>query len=229
MIALGIETSGRIGSVALCEDARPLAAHTFPEGARHARDIMPAVARVMGESGLAEGDVDAVAVSQGPGSFTGLRIGVTCAKALAWALGWRSVGVPSLEVMVQNVPGGEDLLAACPTRDARRGRVYGTVFRWTDGRWADTTGVLLLPPQELAARIPEGAVVFGTGLGACPQVLGDERFRRGEPGWQVGRAEAVCRLGIERVRRGQDVDPMVLMPRYYRLTEAEEKLEPAGS
>jgi tRNA threonylcarbamoyladenosine biosynthesis protein TsaB len=228
VIALGIETSGRTGSVALCDGTRLLAAHTFPEGARRARDIVPAIDRIMQEAGLPGDGVDLVAVSEGPGSFTGLRIGVTCAKTLAWTLGWKCVGVPSLEVLVQNVPGGDGLRWACPTRDARRDRVYGTVFAWRDGRWTDTTGVLLLPAAELAERISDGAAVFGTGARAYPEALGAERFRHAVPGWEAGRAEAVCRLGIERVRAGAGPDPMELMPRYYRLTEVEERLERTG-
>ncbi|MGD2174972.1 MAG: tRNA (adenosine(37)-N6)-threonylcarbamoyltransferase complex dimerization subunit type 1 TsaB [Candidatus Brocadiaceae bacterium] len=222
---LGIETSGSIGSVALCDEEEPLASYTFPEGARHARDIMPAVDRLIREAETPKGEVDAVAVSEGPGSFTGLRVGVTCAKALAWALGWKCVGVCSLEVMVQNVARDEcgGGCVVCPVLDARRDRVYGAVFRWDDG-WRDTTGVLCVRPQALREMLPEGAFVFGSGVGAWREVFADGRFRVGEERLQVGRAEQVARLGAEGVRAGRDVDPVQLMPRYYRVTSPEEKL-----
>jgi len=86
MIMLGIETSGRTGSVAVCDDGDVLASWTFPEGARRGRDIMTAVDRVVSEAELERRDISAVAVSEGPGSFTGLRVGVACAKTLAYAL-----------------------------------------------------------------------------------------------------------------------------------------------
>jgi len=230
MIVLGIETSSDVGSVAVCDDGAVLAAHVFPPGPRHARNIMPAVDDVLGRAGLGKYQVDAVAVSEGPGSFTGLRIGIACAKALAFALGWRCVGVPSLEVLVQNVSAAEARAhaIACPVRDARRDRVYGTIFRWEEGRWRDTTGVLLEPPAALAARLPRDAIVFGSGVGAYPELFPATRFAVGPAALETGRAEATARLGRERIRAGAAADPLVLVPRYYRLTEAEEQLNAAG-
>ena len=223
MIVLGIETSGSVGSVAVCEDEACLAAHVSPPGPRHARNLLPAVDDVLRAAGITRSDVDAVAVSEGPGSFTGLRIAVACAKTLAFALGWQCVGVPSLEVLVQNVPIGPEGTVACPVRDARRDRVYGTIFCSDDGVWQDTTGVLLLPPPDLAARLPKGAIVFGTGVTAYPEELGADRFTVGPAGYGTGSAQAVARLGRLRVMAGGAVDPMGLAPRYYRLTEAEER------
>ena len=226
MIVLGIETSGPIGSVALCSEDGVMAEHTLPEGARHARDVVPAIDRIVTEAGIKRTDVGAVAVSRGPGSFTGLRIGVACAKTLAHALGWRAVGVPSLEVLAQNVPG--DAAACCATRDARRERVYGTVFEWNGAYWRDTTDVLLLAPDELARRIPDGAVVLGSGVRAYPDVLGAQRFHVARRRWDIGRAEAVAGLGLTRLREGAGSSPLELVPLYYRVTEAEEKLRAAG-
>lgn len=230
MIVLGIETSGPTGSVALCRGEEAAVSYTFPEGARHARDIMPAVDRIMTEAGIAPQAVAAVAVSQGPGSFTGLRVGITCAKTLAYALGWRAVGVPSLEVVVQNV-GADEAAArryACPVLDARRERVYGTVFEWDGGRWQDTTGVLLKRPDELTGLIPGGAMVLGTGVRAYPDVFADGRFGVGDQRLEIGRAESVARLGMRTLRAGKEVDPMALMPLYYRATAPEEKLQAAA-
>lgn len=225
MIVLGIETSGPVGSVAVCEDGSALASHTFPHGARHARDLLPAVDRIVERGGIAKEDVDAVAVSQGPGSFTGLRIGVACAKTLAYALNWLCAGVPTLEAKVQNVDPDEwDCRLACPVQDARRGKVYGTLFRW-DGGWRDATGVLCLPAAELAAQIPDGALVFGSGITADPEAFAATRLRIGPEELATARAEEVVRLGLARVRAGRHVEPMQLMPRYHRLTSPEEKLQ----
>jgi len=226
MVILGIETSGPLGSVALCRDERVLAARALEQSGARARQIMPAIARVFADSGVRRAEVAAVAVSQGPGSFTGLRIGITCAKTLAYALGWRAVGVPSLEIMVQNV--GPELAArcrfACPVRDAHRGRVYGTLFEWDGHAWSDRTGVLLRRPQELAAELPEGTLLFGSGVRAYPELFAPPRFRIGDEALAVGRADAVARLGLRMLRQGGDVEPAALLPRYYRATEVEEKL-----
>jgi tRNA threonylcarbamoyladenosine biosynthesis protein TsaB len=224
MVVLGIETSGVVGSVALCDEERTLAAFRFPEGARHARDMVPAVDQVVREAGLTREQIGAVAVSQGPGSFTGLRIGVTCAKTLAYALGWRAVGVPSLEVLMQNLRARAAGDHACPVRDARRQRVYATLFRWDGTRWRDTTGVLLVAPEELVERLPEGTLVFGPGVRAHADRFSSGRLVGGARELEVGHAEAVARLGMEKLRAGEAGDPMALMPLYYRVTEAEEKL-----
>ncbi|MHC4592729.1 MAG: tRNA (adenosine(37)-N6)-threonylcarbamoyltransferase complex dimerization subunit type 1 TsaB [Planctomycetota bacterium] len=227
MIVLGIETSAEIGSVALCDEDGTRAAYTFPEGARHARDIVPAVDRIVKDASIGRSDVGAVAVSQGPGSFTGLRVGVTCAKTLAYALGWKAVGIPSLEVVAQNVvpdsEGRPEL--TCPLRDARRERVYGTIFEWDGEAWQDTTGVLIREPAALAEMIPVGALILGTGVRAYPEVFETGGFHIGDRSLEVGHAEAAARLGLREVQAGRDVDPMALVPRYYRLTEAEEKLQ----
>jgi len=230
MIILGIETSGDPGSVAICAEESPLAVLTFGEGARHARGIVPAIDEVIHRAEVARSEIGAVAVSQGPGSFTGLRVGAICAKTLAYAMAWKLVGVPSLEVLVQNLSqgGAAKHRFACPLRDARRGRVYGTVFEWDGKSWRDTTGVLLEEPNELAARIPDGAVVFGSGMRAYPAAFPASRFHAGDEGLEVGRAEAVARLGLALIRTGKTVDPMRFVPLYYRLTEAEEKLPSGG-
>jgi tRNA threonylcarbamoyladenosine biosynthesis protein TsaB len=226
MIILGIETSGSVGSVALLDGHRVLAEYTFPEGTRHARSLMPAVDNVVSDAGIDKGDISAVAVSQGPGAFTGLRIGVTCAKTMAYALDWQVVGVCSLEVLAQNVtpPADVDQAYACPVQDARRNRVYTSVFEWADGAWCDTTGVLLKDPVELAESLPDGAVVFGTGVDAYPDHFLCPRFRQAPAEATTGRATAVARLGAHRIADGVSTDPMALVPLYYRLTAPEEKL-----
>ncbi len=231
MIILAIETSGETASVAVCDEGTTLAEHAFGKGARHARNVMPAIDGVLRRAGLAKADVEAVAVSAGPGSFTGLRVGVTCAKTLAWSLGWRVVPVPSLEVVAQNVdPAAHgDCAFTCPVFDARRRKVYGMLFERQDGAWADRTGVLLEEPQALAERLPEGTLVFGTGVRAYENVFADGRFPVGEAELERGRAVAVAALGLRLIRAGQDVDPMALSPRYYRLTGPEEKLAAAPS
>jgi tRNA threonylcarbamoyladenosine biosynthesis protein TsaB len=223
MIVLGIETSGAVGSVAVCSDDESLAVHVFPPGPRHARNLLPAVDDVIRRAGLHKAQVDAVAVSQGPGSFTGLRVGVACAKTLAFALGWQCVGVPSLEVLVQNAPAAADGAVACPVRNARRERVYGTIFQGKHGAWHDMTGVLLLAPAELAGRLPDGAAVFGSGVDAYPARFPSSRFTVGPTAYGTGRAESVARLGRERILAGEADDPAALLPKYYRLTEAEER------
>jgi len=234
MIVLGIETSGERGSVAVVRDEGLLAEYYFPEGHRHARNIMVGIDEVVGRAGVGKREINAVAVTQGPGSFTGLRVGVTCAKTLAWALGWRAVGVPTLDVLAQNVlperrPDAEHAApaAVCPLLDARRSFVYGAVFLRQGERWVDSTGMIAGPPAQVAARIPPGTLIFGTGVAAYPEVFGSP----GSAVWSVGpeelargHARHTAWLGLRLLREGKDVNPLKLLAMYYRPTEAEEKL-----
>jgi len=225
---LGIETSGKGGGVAVCEDdcgrVRMVADCTLAHGLRRERDIMVAIDGVLKEAGLKKSDVEAVAVSEGPGAFTGLRVGITCAKVLAYALGWKAVGVPSLLVKAQNVdgagPGAPEFV--CPVIDARRSWVFATLFRWDDGRWQALTGVLGGPPEQVAAHVPEGTLVFGSGCEKYPSVFAAPRFRIGEAALEEGRAHHVARLGARLLREGKAVSPFELVPRYYRPTAPEE-------
>jgi len=226
MLILGIETSGAVGSVALCEEESVLGHHRFAQGASHQGNIVQAVDSLLRRTGTDRRSIGAVAVSEGPGGFTGLRVGVTFAKMLAYALQRKAVGVPSLEVKVYNLdPSAADAREyACPVLDARRSCVYATVFRREANRWRDLTGVLVLPPQQAAESIPRGALVFGSGVRKYPASFPSDRFQVGPDELEEGRAEVVARLGLSRIRQGEDVSPMALVARYYRPTAPEEKM-----
>lgn len=231
MLMLGIETSGNRGSVAVCRDEELLAERRLDEGPRHARSILVAVDDVARRAAVARSDLDAVAVSEGPGSFTGLRVGVTCAKTLAYLLGLDAVGVPSLEVMAQNVEAETcGCQSVCPLLDARRSFVYGTVLRWQDGRWRDATGVMAGPPGHVLTHIPRETLIFGSGVEAYPEVfVRSERacelcLRIGPLELAEGKARHVAALGLRILRQSGPVPPMELTARYYRRTQPEEKL-----
>src|SRR5947209_9406441 len=103
--AIAIETSGRIGSVALVEGGGAVVAEEhFPHGLKHAAEILPMIDRLCRARGWKAADFEQLYVSAGPGSFTGLRIGITLAKTLAFAMGLKLVAVPTLRVLVENAP-----------------------------------------------------------------------------------------------------------------------------
>src|SRR5437016_2738225 len=104
MRALGIETSGTVGSVALVEDGRVLAEETFAKGLRHGQALVPAIGRALAAAGVGKRDVDLFAVGTGPGSYTGLRVGIATAKTLAFALGKPLFGVPSFDAIARAIP-----------------------------------------------------------------------------------------------------------------------------
>jgi tRNA threonylcarbamoyladenosine biosynthesis protein TsaB len=152
-----------------------------------------------------------------------MRIGVACAKALAWALGCGLVGVDTLDVIAQNA--GERAGRVCPALDARRHFVYAGVYgRAEDGLWRPETGLLVGRPEQVAERVPEGTFVFGDGVRAYADVFTGERYEIGPEELMIGQARHVARLAVEAFRAGRRDDPLELVPRYHRRTEAEEKL-----
>lgn len=131
MIWLGIDTANTPLSVAIVKDGQLLAEENNAMAVNHSLRAMPAIEELFAKVGIAPTDVDAIAVSEGPGSYTGVRIGVTIAKTLAWTLGKPLYGLSSLKVLAANALYFEGLI--CPLVDARRGNVYGGAYRNTNG------------------------------------------------------------------------------------------------
>ena len=127
MKILGIESSGAIAGAAIWEDGKILAKKAGPFKVTHSETLMPIISEVFTECRMEAKDVDYIAVSGGPGSFTGLRIGSATAKGLGFALGKRLVHVPTLDAMAYNLL-GEDAIVV-PMMDARRGQTYAGIYR----------------------------------------------------------------------------------------------------
>src|SRR3954467_10825613 len=134
--ALAIETSGRTGSVAVARDGTVLAEETFPHGLKHAAGLVPMIDRLCKGAGWGPRDVEEVYVSAGPGSFTGLRVGVTVAKTLAFATGAKVVAVPTVEVLARNAPA--DATNVVIVLDAKREQIFTARLTRSGGSWEVT-------------------------------------------------------------------------------------------
>ena len=144
MKILAFESSAKAASAALCEDGALLAQSYQSSGLTHSRTLLPMAADLLKNCGLTLSDIDLLAVAKGPGSFTGVRIGVSAVKGLAWATDKPCVGVSTLEAMAYNglcAPGS----IICAAMDARRGQVYNALFRWEGEK------LLRLCPDRAAA------------------------------------------------------------------------------
>ncbi|MDA8098754.1 MAG: tRNA (adenosine(37)-N6)-threonylcarbamoyltransferase complex dimerization subunit type 1 TsaB [Nitrospiraceae bacterium] len=221
MIVLGIESATRTGGVALVSEKGVLAEYTLNIEVTHSERLMSTVDRVLCDTGISLADIAGIAVSSGPGSFTGLRIGIATAKGLAFATRKPVAAVPTLMALAWNAGGGE---AVCPLLDAKKKEVYAAVYRIEEG-----TVATILPERVLSladlARDLEGATVF-TGEGAVlfrseiRSLLG-ERARFAPLAAAVPSAASVAELGMQRILSGQLADPDGLAPVYIRRPEAE--------
>lgn len=228
--ALALETSGRLGSVALVEDDQVVASDSFQHGLQHAATILPMIDRLTQSRGWKPSQIDHVYVSAGPGSFTGLRIGITLAKTLAFTTGCKIVAVESTRVLLMNAP--EDAREVIIVLDAKRGQIFTARFTRQAGvplsdfrnAWfeserehLDTLAAMLDRAGRPVHLIGEGIPYHREAIASVPQVIVTD-----ESLWRA-RAECVARIGSEYAKAGKFADPMKLTPIYVRLPEAEEK------
>jgi tRNA threonylcarbamoyladenosine biosynthesis protein TsaB len=178
------------------------------------------IERVLARAGLGIGDVEGLAISIGPGSFTGLRIGLGLTKGLAFAGGLPLATVPTLEALAA-VAGAEPGQCVCAALDARKREVYAALFDVdADGTPQRRSPDMALSPDALAAELPAGAVLVGDAAAAYPDVLGPglivRSFATHHP-----RGGTVARLGARRLAAGEAVDVGAVEPVYVRPAEAE--------
>jgi len=219
---LAIETSAAVGGVALVRDREILRELSFERGMEHGRML---VAR-LDEACAAEGwsparDVDIVAVSQGPGSFTGLRVGIACAKGIAFAGRAKLVGVCSFDVIARNAP--EEAENLCVTLDARRGDVFYAVYQRENGEWVRLRGPEVGRPDDAASSTARPAWILGDGARAFPEIFGAHGLQTAPEELWVARAGVVGLLGERLARQGRFSEVRELAPIYLRRPEAEEK------
>ena len=163
MLTLAFESSAKAASVALVRDGSLISQYSQCSGLTHSRTLLPMAEDLLKNAELTLGDVDVFAVAHGPGSFTGIRIGVSTVKGLAWAADKPCVGVSTLEAMAWHGLAAGGLI--CPVMDARRQQVYNALFEIRDGKPVRLTPDRPLSLAELAGEIRN--------LGAAPFLVGD--------------------------------------------------------
>lgn len=227
VLVLGIDTATLVCGVALVTPQRLLAEYTLQVRKTHSERLLPMVAAMLRDAGLTPEDLGGVAVAAGPGSFTGVRIGVATARALGQALGLPLVAVSTLEALAAQSPHFSGLVS--PILDARRQQVYNAVFRVPAEGPVRLGEERAMPLPELLAELKEyGEPVLFTG-DAVPvyrelitEAFGPQAcFLPLEAG--LSRAASVARLGLTRLVAGGGVPFRDLLPQYVRRSEAETK------
>ena len=229
MRILSIETSAKACSAAVTEDGALLASAFQCSGLTHSRTLMPMVEGMLKNADLSLAACDAIAVAVGPGSFTGIRIGVAAAKGLAWAAELPCAGCSTLEAMAWSLAGFQG--EVCAAMDARRHQVYNARFQ-VNG----TAPHRLTPDRAIAladlvkelegTSVPQ--IVVGDGAQLCYDALTAAGIPAvlAPPNLRMQSAWGVARMGLELARTGQTVSPGELVPIYHRLSQAErERLE----
>jgi tRNA threonylcarbamoyladenosine biosynthesis protein TsaB len=236
MKILAIETATLLGGVAVTDDSSGLIAEVrLNVNSTHSERLMTEIDHVLKRSGLQVSDIDVFAVSIGPGSFTGLRIGVSTVKGFSYATGRPVVTVPTLEAFAWNFPFSR--YPVCTLLDARKKEVYAALFQWVDGGFdrliVETSTKVDMLLQEIKAGEVKGdgglleKIVFA-GEGALlyrkeiVDVLG-ERAIFAPPGKMVPSPSVVASVGLRKALREEFAEPVSLVPFYIRRSEAEIK------
>ncbi len=222
MNVLGIETATRTGSVAVMSEHGVIAEYTLNIEVTHSERLMETVDRVLAGAGFALRDLDGLCVSVGPGSFTGLRIGIATVKGIAIATGKPVAAVPTLKALAWNVPHAG--YPVCPMLDARKKEVYAALYRQESGSLTQVLKEQTLSLEALAEMISErtvftgeGSHLFRTEIG---QLLGDLALFAPLSA-MVPSAASVAELGMLMFGTGEQVDLDDLAPVYIRRPEAE--------
>ena len=228
MKILALESSATACSVALCEDGQLLAQTFQNSGLTHSRTLMPMARDLLASSGHSLDEVDVIAVAAGPGSFTGLRIGIATAKGLAWAGDKPCAQCSTLESMAWQLAHMDAVIVA--VMDARRQQVYNALFRGVDGeleRLCEDRAVSLEQVEQELAQLPGKKILVGDGAQLCYNTwqgrVDDLHLAPAHLRWQT--AWGVARGGLELALQGRLVSGEQLNADYHRLSQAErEKL-----
>ena len=219
MLILGLETTAAAASCALCRDGEMLAMSYQRSKLTHSSTMLPMVKEMLDHAQLSVQELDAIAVAQGPGSFTGVRIGVATVKGLCWGAEKKAIGVSTLEAMSRSVlfAAGESVI--CPVMDARRAQVYGAIFDADGRRITEDAAIAAAELAEKVRALGKSALVLGDGWAVFEKALQEQAVPYTvvpEP-LRYQNAWGVCLAAMNSEPIGADE----LLPVYLRLSQAE--------
>lgn len=215
-----LETSGRAGFVAVAVGADLKQVRRLDETRRHARDLAPAAAELLAAQGWKPRDVQAVVVSRGPGSYTGLRVGIMSAKTFAYAIRCALIAVDTFAVIAQQAPA--EVLRLDVIADAQQDKVYIQRFRRTDAGMTAETALAIRAAAEWLCAWDSSVWVGGPGVRSLRTPL-PQGCRRLPEAFADPQPESLLRVGFERYSAGVSDDFWNLAPCYLRPSSAEEK------
>ena len=222
MKILSIDSSAVAASVAICEDTTLLAEYTLNNGNTHSETILPMVESALSMLGLSVSDIDLFAVSNGPGSFTGVRIGTATVKGLAFGSSRPCVGVSTLEALAYNLVGYKG--AICPVMNARRSQVYTALFE-SDGerltRVIEDTPMSISELDGVLSELGEAVRFCGDGYDVTVPNLKSCKFISVPERERVQSAYSVAVVALEKYKSGEYTNDKDLVSTYLRPSQAE--------
>ncbi len=220
MKILALDSSAKVATVAVCTEEKILAQTVLDTGLTHSQTLLPICRSLLQNAAVTLAEIDAFAVSVGPGSFTGLRIGIAAVKGMAFGTDKPCVPVSTLEALGYNLRGLDGI--ACPVMDARRGQVYNALFSLQDGKVTRLCEDRAISLDDLAKELKNqsGSIWLcgdGASLCAASPLMQSDSIRLAPMGLRTQQAASVAAAAFFK----QGVSARDLSPRYLRLPQAE--------
>lgn len=225
MKILAVDASGQVASVAIISDNRILAEYSVDYQKTHSQTLLPMIDEVLQMTETGRETLDVIAVSEGPGSFTGLRIGIATVKGLAAALQIPVVGIPTLEMLAANFMGNQELI--CPMMDARRNQVYTGIYGFCKDQLQTVLPQRVCAVEEIITELNamgQEVILLGDGADAYCEQLKQQltcphRFAPAHRNRQ--RAGSLAILAQRKAENHETQNGAELVPEYLRLSQAE--------
>lgn len=225
MKILGVDTSTKIATIAVIDEEKVLGEYTLNQEMSHSENLIPMVKELLNNLDIKIEDIDLYGVAIGPGSFTGLRIGVAAVKSFAHLFKKPIVGVSTLQAMAYNLPYNEVVI---PMIDARRDRVYTGVYSWENGELKKIKADDVVEMEDLLKELKDYAKIAVNGDGS---ILHKDRLinnlnnvKFSTKGQNICKATSVCELALLKFKNGEVDDFYTLAPDYLRETQAQREL-----
>lgn len=228
MKILAIDSTAEVASVSICDDCEPIAVYTVNNGNTHSQTLLPMIEAALRHSALTVGDIDLFAASEGPGSFTGVRIGAATLKGLAFDRNLPCVGVSTLEALAYNLIGFEGII--CPVMNARRSQVYNAIFKCENGTLTrlcpDRAIAISELEDELVSMADQRIYLVGDGYDVTVNGLRTVKVANTPPLMRLQNAYSVAMCALEAYKNGKCSTDSEITATYLRLSQAErERIE----
>lgn len=234
MIILSVDSSTPVAGVAIVDEEKIWAESFLNIGNTHSQQLLPLIKQTLDGAGLSLKDLGGIAVNIGPGSFTGLRIGMATAKSLAQVKGLKLIGIPTLDSLAFNLNGFSQGII-CPILNAKKQEVYTALYQMKNAQLVRISDYYAISPEKLAVNLRERGLpvtFLGDGVFEYKDMLTD--FLGNQATWAsqnniLPRASSLAILGLEEFKKGREDSLFTLEPLYLRKSEAEIKWEARNS
>ncbi|TCO76431.1 tRNA (adenosine(37)-N6)-threonylcarbamoyltransferase complex dimerization subunit type 1 TsaB [Marinisporobacter balticus] len=229
MKILALDTSSIVATVAVMDEGKLIGEYTIHHKRTHSQKLMPMIEELLKNCELTMQDIDVVAVAEGPGSFTGLRIGVATAKGLAHAVNIPVVGISTLDALAMNSAFSHGII--CPILDAKRSQVYAGVYKWDHENLHIIEEPMAISIENLVEKLserPENVLFLGDGIENNKDYLIEKLKKRAvfaPNSVKMPRASSVAQIGLQKAKNKKLQNYYELTPTYLRKSEAERQYE----